>query len=60
VTEGDAAADIASVACKAPIAGVGLYNAQRALQKRYPEYSLNTVAIVMSAGVLAYCADRLP
>jgi hypothetical protein len=58
--DSDAAVDIASVACEAPIAGVGLYNTQRALQQRYPDNSLNTVATVMSAGVLAFCPERLP
>ena len=58
--DGDAAADIASVACEAPLAGVGLFNTQRALQQRYPDNNLNTVALVMSAALLAYCPERLP
>ena len=60
IMDSDAAVDMAKVACEAPMAGVGLYNTQRALQQRYPENSLNTVATVMSAGVLAYCPERLP
>lgn len=58
--DSDAAADIANVACEAPTTGVGLYNAQQELHRRYPENSINTVATVMSAGVLAYCPERLP
>jgi hypothetical protein len=44
----DAAVDMAKAACQAPIAGVGLYNAQRELQQRYPDNSLNTVATVIA------------
>jgi hypothetical protein len=55
-----AAAEMAKAACKAPIAGIGLYNAQLAMQQRYPEYDLNTIGRVMSAGVLEYCPDKLP
>lgn len=58
--DGDAAVDIAKAACQAPIQGVGLYNVQQSLQQRYPDNSLNTVATVMSAGVLTYCPERLP
>jgi hypothetical protein len=58
--DSDAAVDIARAACEAPVAGVGLYNTQRSLQQRYPDYSLDTVARVMGAGVLAYCPERLP
>ena len=56
----DAAVDMARTACNAPTAGVGLYNAQQAMQQRYPQYDPNTVAMVMAQGVLAYCPGRLP
>jgi hypothetical protein len=56
----DAAVDIASSGCEAPTTGVGLYQSQQALQQRYHDYSLNTIATVMSAGVLVYCPERLP
>ncbi|KUI48415.1 hypothetical protein AU198_20810 [Mycobacterium sp. GA-1199] len=56
----DAAADIASVACKAPIAGVGHYRTLQALQQRYPRYSINTVGTAMGAAVVAYCPERMP
>ncbi len=58
--DSDAAANMAKVACEAPIAGVGLYDAQRSLQQRYPQYDLSTVATVMSVAVLTYCPERLP
>ena len=58
--DSDVAVDIAKAACQAPIQGVGLYNAQQSLQQRYPDNSLNTVATVMSVGVLTYCPERLP
>ncbi|MGU3651855.1 DUF732 domain-containing protein [Mycolicibacterium sp. A43C] len=54
-----AAADMARTACDAPLQGVGLYNAQQAMQQRHPEYDLNIVATVMAQGVLMYCPDRL-
>lgn len=54
-----AAVDMAKTACDAPLAGVGLYNAWQRMQQRYPKYDLNTVAMVMSQGVLAYCPGRL-
>ncbi|MEA2922776.1 MAG: hypothetical protein QOF07_2741 [Bradyrhizobium sp.] len=55
----DAADDIAKTACQSPLYGPGLYSAQQAVLVRYPKYSLNLVATVMSAGVLAYCPERL-
>lgn len=55
-----AAVQMAKAACKAPIAGTGLYKAQQDMQQRYPKYNLNTVARVMAAGVLEYCPERLP
>ena len=58
--DSDAAADMAKTACSAPIMGVGLYNAEVAMQQRYPRYDLNTVSRVMGAGVVAYCPGRLP
>lgn len=58
--EKDAAVDMAKTACKAPLAGVGLYDAWQAMQQRYPKYDLNTVARVKSAVVLVYCPERLP
>jgi hypothetical protein len=55
-----AAMDMADTACRAPLAGVGLYNAWQVMQQRYPKYSLNTVASVMSKGVVIFCPQRLP
>lgn len=55
-----AASEMAKTACKAPMSGLGLFNAQQGMQQRYPDYDLNTVARVMAAGVLAYCPERLP
>lgn len=55
----DAAVDMATAACNAPLQGVGLYNAQQAMQQRHPEYDLNIVAVVMAQGVLVYCPERL-
>ena len=55
----DAAVDLAETACDAPLGGVGLYNAQRAMQQRYPEYGFGTVRIVMAQGILAYCPERM-
>ncbi len=49
IIDSDAAVDMGRAACEAPTTGVGLYNTQRALQQRYPDNSLNTVATVMSA-----------
>ena len=57
--ESDAAVDIANAACEAPMQGVGLYNAQQSLQRRYPDNTLNAIATVMSVGVLTYCPERL-
>lgn len=54
-----AAVDMAKTACSAPLQGVGLYNAQQTMQRRYPEYN-NAVGIVMAQGILAYCPERLP
>ncbi len=54
-----AAVDIAKTGCDAPLAGIGLYNAQQRMQHRYPKYDMNTVAMVMAQGVLAYCPERL-
>ncbi|SKG74891.1 Protein of uncharacterised function (DUF732) [Mycobacteroides abscessus subsp. bolletii] len=57
------AADIANVACDAPLQGVGLYQAQQALAQRHPEINRtnpNAVGVAMSAAVLAYCPERLP
>lgn len=56
----DAAVDLGKTACESPIAGIGYYNVLQAMQRRYPEYSLNTIGIVMSAGLLFYCSERLP
>lgn len=53
------AVDMARTACKAPLAGTGLYNAQQAMQQRYPRCTLSTVALVMAQGVRAYCPNRL-
>jgi hypothetical protein len=55
-----AALDMAEAACRAPIAGVELYNAMQTMQQRYPQYSIGAVGVVMSQGVLAFCPERLP
>lgn len=55
----EAADDIARTACDAPLSGVGLYEAQQEVLQRYPKNSLDLVARVMSAGVLAYCPERM-
>ena len=55
----DAAVDMAETACDAPLAGFGYSNALQAMQQQYPEFDINTVARVMSQGVLAYCPERL-
>ncbi|BBX30384.1 hypothetical protein B7435_29345 [Mycolicibacterium peregrinum] len=55
----DAADDIATTACAAPLSGVGLYNAQQAVLQRYPKNDLNLIATIMSAGIIAYCPERL-
>lgn len=53
------AVDMAMTACTSPLAGVGLYNAMKKMQQRYPQYELGTVGRVMSQGILAYCSYRL-
>lgn len=55
----DAAVDMAETACDSPGAGVGYYNAMQEMQQRYPEYSLGTIGLVMSQGILGYCPDRM-
>lgn len=60
IIDEDAAVAMAHGGCEAPMAGVGLYNAQRQLHDRYPEYDVNTVAMVMAQGVLMYCPEQLP
>lgn len=54
-----AAVDMAETACDSPGAGVGYANALQEMQQRYPKYDINTVARVMSQGVLVYCPERL-
>jgi hypothetical protein len=53
------AVDMAKTACNAPLAGTGYYNALQAMKKRYPKFDLNTIGVVMSQGVLAYCPERM-
>ncbi len=55
----DTAVDLAKTACKSPLEGTGLYNAYKAMQQRYPQYDINTIARVMSQGIVAYCPNRL-
>ena len=55
----DVAVEMAETACDSPTAGVGLYKAMQAMQQEYPQYSLGTVGLVMSQGVLAFCPERL-
>ena len=56
----DAAVDLAETACESPIAGIEYSNVLDKMQRRYPEYSINTIANVMTQGLLGYCPERLP